>query len=94
MEGNINAKIDLVCKRREKLWLGNLANMGEKYRNITEMGYEFMDFILKLLDIVAFVGVTLKQLLNVLDKLGYCKILEKSSAPPTPTPTPYPQEST
>jgi len=29
----------------------------------------------------AFVGVALKQLLNVLDKLGYRKILEKNSDP-------------
>ena len=30
----------------------------------------------------AFVGVAMNQLLNVLDKLGYRKILEKNCAPP------------
>jgi hypothetical protein len=56
------------------------------------MGYEFMDLILKWLDAGFFGGVEMNQLLNALDKLGYRKILEKSSAPPAATT--FPQNST
>ena len=57
------------------------------------MGCEIMDFILKWLDVVGFrpfVGVALKQLLNVLDKLGYRKILDNNSAPSPPRSLTFP----